>query len=143
MNVDEKLQLLEAVDASGFKVIDALKALDVPRSTYYRWRSKYRKYGKFGLEDKSPALHHQWNELLAEERKIIDSVAESNPEWSSREISHFITDKKGFSVSEITVFRHLKKRGLIRSREVVSFPAGPEYSYKPGKINEQWQTDAT
>jgi len=141
--MDEKLALIEAVDASGFKITKALEALDVPRSTYYRWRAKYKKFGKLGLQDRPSNPGCRWNELLKSEREVIDEVAEENPEWSAREVSHFVTDKKGFSVSEMTVFRHLKKKGLIRSRAITSFPAGPEYSYKPGRINEQWQTDAT
>lgn len=143
MNMDEKLELINSVEESGFKITEALKRLDVPRSTYYRWRSKFRKHGKEGLKDKPPLRKRNWNELLQSEREVIDRVASQNPDWSSREISHFITDQEGFSVSEMTVFRHLKLKGLIRSQVVNSFPAGPEYSYKPQKINEQWQTDAT
>jgi transposase InsO family protein len=124
-------------------VTEALERLDVPRSTYYRWRAKFRTHGKLGLRDKSSRPHCQWNGLLNEERFIIDQVAEENPEWSSREVSHFITDNKGFSVSEITVYRYLKSKGLIRDHILKGFPARPEYKDKPQKINEQWQTDAT
>jgi transposase InsO family protein len=143
MNMDEKLALLRAVEASGFAITEALERLDVPRSTYYRWRAKFRKYGKVGLRDKSSRPQYQWNELLKEEKQIIDDVAINHPEWSSREISHFITDSRGFSVSEITVFRRLKAQGLIRPQVVQSFPAGTEYKDKPSRVNEQWQTDAT
>ena len=136
--MDEKLSFLNAVEESGFKVTEALKRLDIPRSTYYRWRSKFRKHGKEGLKDKPPVRKRNWNELLENERKIIDQVASENPQWSSREISSFITDNRGFSVGEMTVYRHLKAKGLIRSQVIQSFPAGPEYSYKPKVINEQW-----
>ena len=53
MNKDEKLDLIKAVEESGFSNEEALRRLDVPRSTYYRWRAKFRKYGKQGLEDKT------------------------------------------------------------------------------------------
>jgi len=33
--------------------------------------------------------------------------------------------------------------GWIKPRECKTFPAGPEYTYKPKRVNEQWQTDAT
>ena len=116
MNMDEKLSVLMAVEESGFKVTEALKRLDIPRSTYYRWRSKFIKHGKERLKDKPPLRKRNWNELLESERKIIDEVASENPQWSSPETSSFITDNKGFSVGEMTVFRHLKAKGLIRSR---------------------------
>ena len=37
----------------------------------------------------------------------------------------------------------VKKEGLIREYDIVSFPAKKEYDYKPSRVNEQWQTDAT
>ncbi len=143
MNVDEKLALLLAVEQSGFKVSDALKRLDIPRSTYYRWRAKAKRHGLSGLRDKKPVPKRQWNSLTpAEEQEILD-VADKNPELSSREISFYITDNKNFSVSESTVYRLLKKNGLIRESTIESFPAAKEYHTRPSYVNEQWQTDAT
>ncbi|MCK5883044.1 MAG: helix-turn-helix domain-containing protein [Bacteriovoracaceae bacterium] len=54
MNIDEKMTLLLAVQESGFKVTEALKPLEVPRSTYYRWKARLKKEGVLGLEDKRP-----------------------------------------------------------------------------------------
>lgn len=143
MNIDEKLELLRAVEASGFCVAESLRRLDIPKSTYYRWRAKFRKEGRSGLRDKSSKPLSQWNELLPEEKRIILQTARARPEWSSREISFFITDRGDFSVSESSVFRLLKAEGLIRSQNIQGFPAGPEYKIKPKHVNEQWQTDAT
>lgn len=143
MNIDEKLTLLFAVEASGFKIKKALKMVDISSSTYYRWRSKYRKSGVEGLRDKRPVPKKQWNALRPkEEQKILD-IARVFPEKSAREISFWITDNESFSVSESTVYRVLKREGLIRSQNLSSFPAGKEYRFKPKRVNEQWQTDAT
>ena len=143
MNVDEKLTLLLAVEQSGFSITDALKKVDMPRSTYYRWRTRYRKYGRDGLVDRRPVPKRQWNTLTpAEEDKILD-VADDRPEMSSREISFHITDNEGFTVSESSVYRVLKENGLIRDQNIQTFPAGKEYKVKPQFVNEQWQTDAT
>lgn len=143
MNADEKLELLRAVQASGFKIDDALKILDIPRSTYFRWKAKFKKSGKAGLKDKSSAPKRQWNRLLPEEEKTIIDLASEHPAWSSRELSYHITDYLDFSVSEATVFRLLKENGMIQEQIVESFPAGKEYTLKPMEPNEQWQTDAT
>lgn len=143
MNVDEKLSLLRAVELSGFKVTDALKILDIPRSTYYRWRSKFRKNGKAGLKDKSSRPMTQWNQLLPDEVKQILDIGYDYPEWSCREVSFYITDNFNFSVSEASVYRIFKENGLIREQKINSFPANESYSHKPSKVNEQWQTDAT
>ena len=143
MNIDEKLTLLMAVEESGFNVSNSLKKLDVPRSTYYRWRSKYKRLGKEGLKDKKSKPKKQWNAITPDEDKRILELANSFPEKSAREISFYITDNEEFSVSESTVYRVLKREGLIRESNVRSFPAQKEYHTKPSEVNEQWQTDAT
>ena len=143
MNMDEKLDLIKAVEESGFSNELALKHLDVPRSTYYRWKAKFKKHGKKGLKDHSSRPLHQWNKVLQQEQDLILKLAIENPDLSSREISYKMTDEYENYISESTVFRLLKANGLIRSREIKTFPAGSEYKYKPKRINEQWQTDAT
>lgn len=143
MNIDEKLTLLMAVEESGFNVKESLKRMDIPKSTYYRWRSKYKKYGRIGLKDKKSAPKNQWNAITPEEDSRILELANDFPEKSAREISFYITDNESFSVSESTVYRVLKREGLIRESNVQSFPAQKEYHTKPKAVNEQWQTDAT
>lgn len=143
MNFDEKLTLLRAVEESGFAVKEACERLDVPRATYYRWRAKFRKGGKQGLQDESSRPKAQWNQLLEAEQSCILKMAEAFPELSCRELSFKVTDGEDFTVSESSVYRLLKAHGLIREHKVDSFPAGKEYSYKPKHVNEQWQTDAT
>ncbi len=143
MNVDEKLTLLHAVEQSGFEVKKALKALDLSCSTYYSWKNKFKNEGARGLLDKRPIPKRQWNSLLDDEQEKVLEIANLHPDLSSREIAVYITDKEIFSVSESSVYRVLKRNGLIREQIVESFPAAKEYSYKPSKVNEQWQTDAT
>ena len=143
MNADEKMTLILAVEESGFNVTEALKRLDVSRSTYYRWRAKLRREGFTGLRDRPPIPKKQWNAITPAEEKVILKIAEERPELSSREISFSITDKENFTVSESTVYRVLKRKGLIRDFNIESFPAAKEYHTKPMYVNEQWQTDAT
>lgn len=143
MNIDEKLTLLLAVEKSGFKIKDALCRLDIPKSTYYRWRAKFRRGGVSELVDKNSAPKRQWNSLKPNEEEVVLEVAGNRPELSSREISFLISDTQKFTVSESTVYRILKREGLIRTSTLESFPAAKEYHTKPKRVNEQWQTDAT
>jgi len=143
MNIDEKMTLLMAVENSGFKVRDALKKLDVPKTTYYRWRAKYKRFGMEGLKDNKPIPKSQWNAITQKEDMRILELANKFPELSAREISFYITDNESFTVSESTVYKVLKREGLIRVTDVHSFPASKEYHSKPQFVNEQWQTDAT
>ena len=94
-----------------------------------------------GLQDRRPQPGIVWNRLRpAEEARIR---AEALPDWSPRELACWLTDHTGFAVSESTVYRVLKRHGLIRPVTLRGFPAGPEYRMKPTRPNEQRQSDGS
>ena len=117
MSTPQKLEIIRHVEGSGLPVRQALAHTDVPPSTYYRWRKRFRRLGREGLQDRSPYRGRVWNQILTEEREKILQAAMLYPEWSPREVAYHLTDYGGFSVSESTVFRVLKKQGWIRPRE--------------------------
>lgn len=80
---------------------------------------------------------------MPQEEETILREAARQPELSSRELACRVTDRGGFSVSESSVYRLLKRHGLIREGEVVGFPAEKECRVKTTRINEQWQSDAS
>ncbi|HIB85463.1 MAG TPA: IS630 family transposase [Nitrospirales bacterium] len=143
MRVDQKLNILRHVESSDLPVRKALARLDVPVSTYYRWRRNFHRFGLEGLSDKSASKAKGWNRLLPVERETILDVSRDEPQWSPREVACFVTDNKGFSVSESSVYRLLKRMGLVKERGLRTFPAGPEYHTKTLRPNQQWQTDST
>jgi len=138
-----KMEMLRIVMSSEMPVRRALRALDFPKTTYYRWRKKWRDMGFEGLRDIKAKRLTSWNRLLpCQEDKILE-IATLYPDWTSRQISFYITDNEGFSVSKTTVYRKLKAHGLIAERELKTFPASGEYHSKTTRVNEQWQIDAT
>lgn len=143
MSAEHKLEVLRAVEGSGLPVRQVLGQLGIASSTYYRWRARFRREGTSGLADRPRQGPGSWNRLLAAEQSRVVEVALLNPEWSPRQLSCHLSDTAGFTVSESTVYRLLKARGLIKPVEVKTFPAGPEYKVKTRRPNEQWQTDAT
>ncbi len=50
---------------------------------------------------------------LPEDAAVLAAAMES-PEWSSRQLATWITDHLGLSVAESTVYRLLKKEGLVK-----------------------------
>ena len=99
--------------------------------------------GEKDCMNRSPFKGRTWNEILPHEEKRILEVADLYPDRFSREISVYISDNDDFSVSESTVYRVLKRNGLIKTSEKKTFPAGPEYQVKTKRVNEMWQTDAS
>jgi len=143
MTPEQKLEILRAVESSSLPVKESLIRLDVPSSTYYRWKANFDRHGREGLHNRSPFKGRAWNEILPHEQKRILEVADLYPEWFPREISVHISDNDDFTVSESTVYRVLKRNGLIKASEKKTFPAGPEYRVKTKRVNEMWQTDAS
>ncbi len=139
----EKMEIIRLVESSELSTNETLKRYEINSSTYYRWKGRLKKYGTVGLVDNKPKRTRQWNQIKPKEEQSIIEVALLNSEWSSREIALYITDNKGFSVSETTVYRRLKAQGLIKAFTSKTFPASNEYKVKTTHINQQWQTDAT
>lgn len=143
MSAFKKLEVLRAIEASSLPVTESVARIEMPRSTYYRWRKKFRHDGVNGLVDRTSFKGRTWNQMLEDEHGKILEVAMLYPEWSPRELACFICDKCGFSVSESSVYRLLKKAGLVKGRNIKTFPASSEYRVKTARINQMWQTDAT
>lgn len=143
MSQHEKMNILRLVESSPFSIEVTCRKLDMSPSTYYRWKRKFNNAGLSGLNDNSPAKGKPWNSLLEGEKDKVFEIATLYPEWTSRQIACYITDNGGYSVSESTVYRLLKKKGWIKGDNKKTFPAGKEYLIKTSRPNEQWQTDAT
>jgi len=140
LSVIEKSEILSLVAGSGLPRRRALAQLGLAKSTYYRWL-KRQVGGR--LQDRKGGLPVPWNKLRPEEEKMILALARAFPELSSRELALRITDVEGLYVSESTVFRALKREGLIKPAEIVGFKAGKEYHRKTKRTNELWATDCS
>lgn len=143
MSRTEKMKFIRLIEGSNLTISDALAQYNVPRSTYYRWKRNLKTMGTKGLADNKPHRVKTWNQLLPHQVDKILEYATFYPELSCREISLYITDSDGFSVSESTVYRRLKERGLIREPKIRTFPASDEFRIKTTGINQLWQMDAT
>jgi putative transposase len=143
MSRNDKMKFIRLIEGSQLSISDSLGRYDIPRSTYYRWKRKLRTIGTKGLEDNKPHRAMTWNQLLPQEVDKVLEYATFYPELSCRQISFYITDNEGFSVSETTVWRRLKEHGLILEPKVKTFPASDEFRIKTTGVNQLWQLDAT
>ena len=64
------------------------------------------------------------------------------PELSPRQLASWVTDNMGFSVSESTVYRILRREGLVKRPEM-RLTAGKEYHRKTTGPHQLWATDAS
>ena len=116
-----------------------LDQLEISKSTYYRWlklQAEGRLQGANG--DSYPA----WNRLRPEDEQIILARARAFPELTIHQLTLRITDYDGVYVSESTVYRILKKEGLINSGKRLGFNIGKEYHRKTIGTHELWVIDS-
>jgi transposase InsO family protein len=133
MSAEDKASVLAQVENLIRGKRQALRELEIPRSSYYRWRREKAKCRR-------PI--RPWNRIAPEEDARILAVAKEFPELSSRQLSVWITDNEGFSVSESTVYRILRREGLVKRQEL-KLVAGKEYHTKTTHPHQMWATDAS
>ena len=138
MSTEEKAQVLEKIEASHGSKRQVMTELGVPKSTYYRWRAR-QSHGRLG---DSRHTGPSWNRLSPQEESVILEVAMGYTDLSSRQLPAWITDNKGFSVSESTVYRILRRQGLVKSPET-KMAAGKEYHTKTRQPHQMWATDVS
>jgi|TARA_Y100000310_G_C20615218_1_gene780263 transposase InsO family protein len=111
----------------------ALSVLGIPKSNYYRWRQG---------ETNSRTRKRPWNRITPDEEDRILAAAIESPELSSRQLAVLITDNEGFAVSESTVYRILRREGLVKRQET-QLMAAKEYHTKTTGPHQLWATDAS
>ena len=142
MKAVERAGVVEAVESGGRGRRDRLKAVNVPRPTYYRWKRRYEGGGTAALERRG-GLEGSWMGLTPEEDAQALAFAKEHPELSPRLISVKLLDEKSVFVSESTLFRRLKALGLVEPRPLSDLPAAKEWKHKTTKPDQIWQCDGT
>jgi transposase InsO family protein len=139
----EKHEIIRIIESSSLSVRRTLRQIGVSKSTFYEWYRRYVEGGFDGLSDRSRCASQFWNRIPEGERQAIVELALENPQLSCREVAVKLTDERGYFVSESSVYRILKARGLIVSPVFAISSAKDKFQHPPRRINELWQTDFT
>jgi putative transposase len=132
MSGGDKATILAQVENRSRGKRQALLRMGISRSTYYRWRQGQTRTNR----------RRSWNRIMPNEGRRILAVAREYPDFSSRQLSAWITDYEGFAVSESTVYRILKREGLVKRQEIQPM-AADEYHTKTIRPHQMWATDAS
>jgi transposase InsO family protein len=138
----EKAQLVEEL-ACEPDLVKRLHELGIASSTYYGWKRRLRTRGIKAFIAASSAPKRVWNRLSQAERDLIETQARKFTELSPRLLSVMLTDQHGVAVSESTVYRVLKAKGLVRQRPLDQRPAAKVWKHPTKAADEIWQMDAT
>jgi len=140
MSASERGGVLAVVAASLLSKRQALAEMGIPRRTYYNW---VRREKESKSRDAKSRSGRPWNKVKAEEEKLVIDQARASPELSPRQLALRLIDRYGIWLSESTVYRILRREGLVKRVEVKGFAAGKEYHRKTSKPNEMWATDCS
>lgn len=139
----EKQEIIWMIERSDLGVNRTLHQLGIPKSTFYKWHKAYTANGLLGLEYKNTGSRQQWNTIPQVEKNLVVSVALEFSELSPRELSCKLSDEQKVFISESSVYRILKAKGLITSPAHILLAAGNEFDKKTMFVHEMWQTDFT
>ena len=109
LDVRFKIVVLDFADA--FSVTKACREFNVARSTFYRWKQKYDKEGRFGLYRKKPIAY---NHPCKTDHEIIDKILKIRQEYQmgALRIKYYLERYHGIQISESTISRALKTYGV-------------------------------
>lgn len=117
----EKMEVIRLVEGSPLSVKQTLGELAINRSTFYAWYHRYQVHGYDGLANQYHPPRQFWNEIPPWEKQRVVEAALEYPERSPRELAWHITDKRGYYISESTVYRILKWLLLRISKGTYSY----------------------
>ena len=140
---DEKHEIIRMVTRSDLSVNRTLKELGLHKRTFYNWYARYLQLGYDGLAPKAKGRRQTWNKRPVHECNRIVEEALEHETLSSRELAAHMVDKHKRFISESSVYRILKARGLITAPSHIVLAAADEFTNKTTRINEMWQTDFT
>lgn len=142
-SASEKLEIIRTVETSSLPVRKTLDRIGVPKSTFYAWLDRYVSGGLDALDDHRPEPKRVWNRIPDDVRERIVSLALDEPDLSPREVAVAFTDRERSFVSEASVYRLLKARGLVTSPAFIVMKAADKFANPTTAINQLWQTDFT
>jgi putative transposase len=139
----EKYEIIKLVDGSDLSANRTLKELGIHKRTFYNWYKRYLEGGYDGLASKAKSRHQIWNKILPQQQDQVIEEALEHVELSSRELAYHIIDQHKWYISESSVYRILKKVGLITAPAHIVLSTADEFEKKTRRVNEMWQTDFT
>jgi transposase InsO family protein/transposase-like protein len=143
LTASEKEELIHMVVRSDRGLNKTLREIGLNKSTFYNWYNVYSDLGIDGLGPSKRTSNRQWNTIPEEQKNLVVELALDCPELSSRELAIKLTDEQQIFISESSVYRILKARGLITAPAHIFLSAADEFSNKTRFVHEMWQTDFT
>jgi transposase len=127
---DEKAEIIDLVNKSNLRANRTNKELGIPKRTFYNWYARYLEQGYDGLAPKAQGRRQTWNKIPQHQQNQVVEEALLHTESSSKELVTHIIDEHKWFISESSVYRILKERGLITAPAHIVLAAADEFERK-------------
>ena len=132
----EKYEIIQIVEGSQIGCNRTHKELGINKSTFYNWYGQYLKEGNDGLAPKTAVRNSYWNKIPDQVRNQVIELALELPDKSPRELAYHMIDVKHYYISDSSVYRILKKQGLITSPAHILMQESNEFKDKTTRVNQ-------
>ena len=139
----EKMEIIRIVENSGLGIKRTLQELQINRSTFYDWYRRYREGGYDALSARPPHRRQFWNAIPPDVKQTVVKTALEHLDKSPRQLAWYLTDTRGYYISESSVYRILKAHDLITSPNYTVLSAKDKFDHPTTRVNQLWQTDFT
>ena len=143
LSASEKQEIIHMVTRSDIGINRTLKQLGLNKSTFYLWYKLYSDFGVDGLSPNKRCGRRHWNVIPSQQKNLVVELALEHTQLSCRELACKLTDEQQIFISESSVYRILKQRGLISPPAHAFIQAADEYKNKTEFVHQMWQTDFT
>lgn len=126
------MDLVERHRDEGRRISEVLGSVGVARSSYYRWRK--------GQGEKTEQRQSSY-QITEEERRLIEEVKETHPEYRHRRIQG-VLQSKGVYLSASAIYEHLRHKGWVEPYDRRAAP-WKEARYEVWQRNLMWGCDWT
>ena len=123
----------------GWPRTRSLRALDVSRTAYYRWRRRAASPGATATD--APARPRSPHAILPEERAAVVGYAKEHANPRHRELAWKMVDENVACVSPSAVYRILREENLVPHWPPKRQKRRWEENEKAKHPDERWQTD--
>ena len=135
------MEIITLLRHSGLGIEEGAGIFGIKARRIYGWIKKLKEGGFNGLEDRPAIADTMTTKITLEEEAAIEEIAYKYDRENHRNLAHRLYRDKGIFVSESTVYRVMKRKGLIRERGSRERDSGKEYQAKPRCANKIWHTD--
>lgn len=115
----QKYNLIQYALETG-NISKACELFGVSRTSYYKWYSRYKEYGKVGLCNFIPRKPRMPNQIDNETEEVILEYIINKPKDGPKKIS-FELKEQGYEVGPTGIYKVLKRNNLNKKEERIVY----------------------